>query len=133
MRGRLKFTPVTPRMTIGSSNGVAILVEDQEAAGATLDFVVTLSRARHEATTVHYATSDGMATADADYTAAEGMPTFAQGERQKTVSVAVLDDLHDDTGEDRDAYALDGHGADRHRRRRRHGNNRELRSVAPGR
>ena len=34
----------------------------REAPGATLDFVVSLNRARHEATTVEYATSDGTAS-----------------------------------------------------------------------
>ena len=71
----------------------------QEGAGATLDFVVSLSRARHEATSVDYATSDGTATAGADYTAASGTLTFATGETEKTVSVAVLDDNHDEGAE----------------------------------
>ena len=46
-----------------------------------------------------YATSDGTATAGADYTQASGTLTFATGETQQTVSVAVLDDAHDDGGE----------------------------------
>ena len=71
----------------------------QEAPNATLDFVVTLDRARHETTTVAYATSDGTATAGADYTAESGTLTFAIGETEQTVSVPVLDDAIDDDGE----------------------------------
>ena len=73
--------------------------EVREGPDATLDFVVTLSRNRHEATTVNYGTSDGTATAGADYTAASGTLTFAAGETSKTVSVAVLDDALDEGSE----------------------------------
>ena len=71
----------------------------REAPGATLDFVVRLSRARHEATTVDYATSDGTARAPDDYAHTEGTLTLDAGERERTVSVAVVDDSHDDGGE----------------------------------
>ena len=71
----------------------------QEAANATLAFVVTLDRAAASTVTVGYATSDGTATAGSDYTAASGMLTFAAGETEKTVSVAVLDDAHDEGSE----------------------------------
>ena len=67
--------------------------------GRDPDFTVRLSRARHEATTVDYATSDGTAVAGEDYTAASGTLTFAAGETGKTVSVPILDDAHDDDGE----------------------------------
>ena len=70
-----------------------------EGPGATLDFVVTLSGPSGEAVTVDYATSDETATAGSDYTATSGTLTFASGETGKTVSVAVLDDAHDDGGE----------------------------------
>ena len=73
--------------------------EVDEAEGATLDFVVTLSRARTSETSVDYATADDTATAGSDYTAASGTLTFAPGETGKTVSVTVLDDAHDDDGE----------------------------------
>ena len=78
---------------------VAIRVADatvEEAAGAVLAFAVTLDRARHDTVTVDYATADGTATAGDDYTAASGTLTFAAGETTKTVSVAILDDLHDE-------------------------------------
>lgn len=50
--------------------------EVEEAEGATLDFVVTLSRARMRTMTVDYATSDGTARAREDYNAASGTVTF---------------------------------------------------------
>ena len=80
----------------------ALIVADAEVAeaeGATLDFVVTLSRARMSETSVDYATADGTATAGSDYTAASGTLTFAPGETGKTVSVTVLDDAHDEDSE----------------------------------
>ena len=68
----------------------------REAANATVDFAVTLSRAAGATVTVDYATSDGTATAGADYRAATGTLTFLSGETAKTVSVAVIEDSHDE-------------------------------------
>ena len=73
--------------------------EVHEAADAVLAFRVTLDRARHAEVTVDYATADGTATAGADYTPANGTLTFAAGVTAKTVSVAVLDDAHDEGDE----------------------------------
>lgn len=67
-----------------------------EAAGATLDFVVTLSRSLPDTVTVDYATADGTATAGEDYTAEEGTLAFEPGQTRKTVRVTVLDDDHDE-------------------------------------
>ena len=73
--------------------------EVEEGADATLDFTVTLSKARSTATTVSYATSDGTATAGSDYTSTSGMLTFGPQETSKTVPVPVLDDAHDEGSE----------------------------------
>ena len=73
--------------------------EVEEADGATLDFVVTLSRAVAETVTVAYATSDGTAAAGDDYIAVSGSLSFAANEVSKTVSVSVLDDPHDEGSE----------------------------------
>ena len=67
-----------------------------EETDATLEFAVTLSQAASETVTVDYATADGTAQTGQDYTATAGTLTFAAGETQKTVSVAVLDDAHDE-------------------------------------
>ena len=80
----------------------ALSVADAEASeeeDATLDFAVTLAPAADAAVTVDYATSDGTATAGADYTAASGTLTFEPGDTSKTVSVAIADDAEDDGGE----------------------------------
>ena len=71
----------------------------EEGTDATVDFTVTLAPSSPAAVTVEYATSDGTATAGADYTAQSGTLTFARGETSKTVSVAVLDDSHDEGAE----------------------------------
>ena len=82
--------------------GPALSVADatvDEGPGAVLGFAVTLDRARHAAVTVDYATGDGTAVADEDYTAASGTLTFKAGETAKTVEVTVLDDAHDEGSE----------------------------------
>ena len=73
--------------------------EVQEGPNATLAFAVTLSRAPSSTVSVGYATSDGTATAGSDYTATSGTLSFAAGETEKTVSVPVLDDAHDEGSE----------------------------------
>ena len=81
---------------------VGISVADarvDEAEGAQLAFVVTLSRAASGALTVDYATSDGTAQAGLDYTAASGTLSFRSGESSKTIRVTVMDDSHDDGNE----------------------------------
>ena len=85
----VRLTRETPALAVADA-------QVQEAANATLDFAVSLSRAASGTVTVDYATSDGSATAGADYTAASGTLTFAVGETSKTVSVPVLDDIHDE-------------------------------------
>ena len=73
--------------------------EVQEGPNATLAFAVTLSRAPSGTVTVDYATADGTATSGSDYTATSGTLSFAAGETEKTVSVPVLDDGHDEGSE----------------------------------
>ena len=71
----------------------------EEAEGATLDFAVSLSRPASVAVTVDYATSSGTATTGSDYTAVSGTLSFSPGETAKTISVPVLDDVHDEGAE----------------------------------
>ena len=54
---------------------------------------VRLSAASDYAVTVDYATSDGTATAGADYSATGGTLTFAPGQTSLTFSVPIDDDL----------------------------------------
>ena len=77
-------------------------VADAEAAeGDDPDMVfrVTLGSPSPGTVTVDYATADGTATAGEDYTAASGTLTFAPGETEKTVRVAIIDDALPDNGE----------------------------------
>ena len=71
----------------------------REAAGATLDFVVTLSGASTDTVTVDYRTVDASAKAGEDYTKREDTLTFDPGQTEKTVRVTVLDDAHDEGNE----------------------------------
>ena len=71
----------------------------REGAGASMDFAVTLSRAASAPVTVRYATRDGTARKGKDYSKAKGALSFAAGETSKTVSVALLDDAHDEGAE----------------------------------
>ena len=68
----------------------------EEGKGAVLEFSVWMERPASRRTTVDYATADGTAKAGEDYTATHGTLVFATGEREKTVSVAVLDDAIDE-------------------------------------
>ena len=81
------------------ASGPRLAVADarvSETGGGSLAFRVTLRGAPATPVTVDYASADGTATAGADYTASAGTLTFAVGETQKTVSVSVLDDAHDE-------------------------------------
>ena len=71
----------------------------EEAANATVDFEVTLSKAASGTVTVAYATSDGTAVDGSDYTAKSGTLTFNAGELSKTISVTVLEDGTDEESE----------------------------------
>ena len=96
--GRTFTTALATR--IQGPPGLAVAdAEVEEAANASLAFAVTLSRAPSGGVTVDYATSDGTATAGSDYTSTSGTLTFAAGETEKTVSVPVLDDAHDEGSE----------------------------------
>ena len=96
--GRTYTTALATRI-----NGpVGISVADttvQEGANAQLDFVVSLSRAAASPVTVDYRTRNGTAIAGQDFTATSGTVTFAAGETGKTVTVPVLDDVHDEGSE----------------------------------
>jgi hypothetical protein len=56
----------------------------------TLSFPVTLSASTPLPVSVSYATSNGTASAPADYTSATGTVTFAPGETSKTIDVTVV-------------------------------------------
>ena len=63
---------------------------DEDAGSAA--FTVSMSRASAEIVTVAYATSNGLARADSDYTAVRGTLTLSPGDRTGSIPVTVLDD-----------------------------------------
>ena len=88
--------PLSHSPAITVQGPAALSVADaraEEGPGETMDFTVSLDRAALKPLTVDYATRDGSAAAGEDYTAASGALTFTLGQRTKTVSVAVLDDV----------------------------------------
>ena len=88
-------TPSGAESTPGVSVADASATEGVDAA---VEFKVSLSQTASGTVTVDYATADGYRSARAgeDYTAVSGTLTFASGERQKTVSVPILDDAIDE-------------------------------------
>jgi len=72
-----------------------------EGTGSTTNavFRVRLSAASSAPVTVSYATSDGGATAPADYAARSSSLSFAPGETEKSVSVSVVSDALDEAHE----------------------------------
>ena len=73
-------------------------VSGNETAG-NRQFTVTLSAAAGQDVTVNYATSNGTATAGADYTATSGSLTIAAGATTATFNVAVLADSLNEANE----------------------------------
>ena len=57
-----------------------------------MTFTIALSTASPLKVSVHYATTDGTATAGSDYTTTSGKLVFAPGETSKTISVPVVND-----------------------------------------
>jgi uncharacterized repeat protein (TIGR01451 family) len=76
---------ITPDISIGD-------VSVREDAG-TAQLAVTLSKPANREVRVAFATADGSAVTSADYTAASGTLTFAPGETEKAVTVAITDDF----------------------------------------
>ena len=68
-------------------------------ADGTVTFTATLSSASAGTVTVDYASSDGTATADEDYTPISGTLTFDPGQMSKTFEVTLLDDALDEADE----------------------------------
>ncbi len=94
--------------TVEASVGgpVRIRIQDgkaREGKHAGIDFAVTLSRASSATVSVDYATADGTAKAGEDYEAVSGTVTFAAGETEKKVHVAILDD---DVDEGREQFEM---------------------------
>ena len=90
--GTIRNRYITPTASISGGGG-------KEGDDSAIAFTVTLDRTAASTVTVDYATSDGSATAGADYTATSGTLSFAAGETEKTVSVAIGDDVVNESDE----------------------------------
>ena len=90
----------SPAVTIPGPRGLSVAdASAREASGATVDFVVTLSRAAIPDITVEYETESGTATEGEDFTGTTGTLTFAITEKTRTVSVPIIDDAVDEGSE----------------------------------
>ncbi len=81
----------TPAISIADASAV-------ESAGEIV-FPVTLSGVSARTITVSYRTADGTAEAGADYEAGDGELSFAPGETERSVTIAVIDDALDEADE----------------------------------
>ena len=88
--GTPEVVETTPTVSIAGSSG-------KEGNDDAIDFTVTLNEAASGTVTVDYATSDGSADADDDYTAKSGSLSFSAGKTSKTISVAIEDDSENET------------------------------------
>ncbi len=84
-----------PTVSIASSS-----VIEGDSGTTIASFPVTLSAASGRSTTVHYATSDGTATAGSDYEATNGDVTIPPGLTTAAVTVPVIGDTIDVAGGD---------------------------------
>ena len=86
--------PATPSLSIADKS-----VAEGNTGTSTAGFTVTLSSASTTPLTVAYATSNGTATAGADYTNTSGTLTFAPGVTSQTVNVNIIGDATSEANE----------------------------------
>ena len=85
-----------------------VVVEEPVSGEATASFEIRLSRPFDTATTVSYATVNGSASAGSDYSPASGSLTFAPGQTEAAVNVAVLADSANSEGNETFLLSLSG-------------------------
>ena len=96
-----------PEVLISISDATAT-----EGTGVTADFVVTLNRKSSGTVTVEYITLFTVsATPGVDYQNRAGTLTFRPGETSKTISVPIIDDTVNDSGETFSLLLYDAKGA----------------------
>ena len=97
-----------PEVLISMSDATAT-----EGVDETADFVVTLNRKSSGTVTVAYLTTWTVsATPGVDYQDVNGTLTFRPGETSKTISVPIIDDTVNDSGETFGVTLFDAIGAD---------------------
>ena len=82
------FEPLSDTGSFQFSQANYTINESQASATIT----ITRTGMTAGSATIHYATSNGTATAGSDYTATSGDVTFASGETSKTFTVAIIND-----------------------------------------
>ena len=102
------FSPTSPiiQATTVGAEGILVLpplgVSDGyglEGPNAAIIFDVTLLQPRTSTVRIFYRTRDITARAGSDYTPKNGFLVFTPGETEKTVSVLIIDDTVEDSGE----------------------------------
>ena len=96
-----------PEVLISISDATAT-----EGVDETADFVVTLNRKSSGTVTVEYSTVDITAIKGQDYQNTTGTLTFQPGETSKIISVSIIDDIVNDSGETFEVFLIDAKGAD---------------------
>ncbi len=100
-------------VTIGTGQGTGTIVDDDtltwsignqsisegDSGTKNMTFTVNLNRASGTSQTIHYATSDGTASAGPDYTATSGTLTIPAGQTSGTINVPIVGDTVDETDE----------------------------------
>ena len=103
--GPAAVVETTPTVSIAGGSGT-------EGDDDSIAFTVTLDEAASGTVTVDYATADGSAEAGDDYTAASGTLSFAAGETSKAISVAIDDDIDNESDETFTVTLSNASGAD---------------------
>ena len=100
--------------TLGSAATATVTITDNDsvpevslsASSAEVDegdgavrLTVRLSEAGNNTVTVDYTASDGAPVASSDFASSSGTLTFAPGETSKAITVAIVDDDHDEPNE----------------------------------
>jgi large repetitive protein len=85
--GTIRNDDAPPTISIGD-----ITVAEPLSGSATATFVVSLSAASGQPTSVNYATADGSASAGSDYQAQSGLVTFSPGEVTQQIVVPINSD-----------------------------------------
>ena len=98
---------INPAVLISISDATAT-----EGTDATMDFVVSLSPATSGTVTVKYSTVDVTAESPSDYQGRTGTLTFQPGETSKIISIPIVDDAVNDSGETFEVLLHDAKGAD---------------------
>ena len=97
--------PGPPTVSISGGSG-------KEGDDDGIDFIVTLDEAASGSVTVDYVTSDGSADAGDDYTAKSGTLSFSAGQTSKAISVAIEDDVENESDETFTVTLSNASGAD---------------------